>query len=263
MTGEGNRTWGDDMARAYQDWLVPTTFQPFAVDLARRIVELRPRRVLELAAGTGVLTAELVAAGLDVVATDLNPAMVAVGAAAVPQASWRQADAMDLPVSDGEFDVVACQFGVMFLPDKVAGFAEARRVLADGGAFLFSSWDRIDTHGWERVFVSVLHSLFPDDPPTFLESVPHGYADASAICADARAAGFGDVSAETIRVEGVASSVADLARGYCTGTPARPQIEARGDLDAVTEKVVAAMVAEFGPGPAAAEMAAHVVTARR
>jgi ubiquinone/menaquinone biosynthesis C-methylase UbiE len=119
------------MPVAYDRWLAPAVFQPSAVDLAQRAARLSPRRVLEIAAGTGVLTRELVASlpAAEITATDLNTAMVEFGSRQVPAAAWQVANALHLPFDDKQFDLVVCQFGVMFFPDKAAAFGEARRVL--------------------------------------------------------------------------------------------------------------------------------------
>src|SRR5689334_25219407 len=130
------------MPEAYEQHLVPVFFRPFAADLAARAAALRPLTILELAAGTGALTSALLTEvpTATVVATDLNEAMVTAGSAREPRADWRQADAQELPFPDGGFDLVVCQFGVMFFPDRPAAYAEVRRVLGPGGRFLFSSW---------------------------------------------------------------------------------------------------------------------------
>jgi SAM-dependent methyltransferase len=257
--------WVGSMPEAYERWLVPAVFHPFAVDLARRVAARGPRTVLELAAGTGVLTRELVAAlGPDVVtATDLNGAMVDVGRRQVPGATWQQADASAVPFDDGRFDLVACQFGVMFLPDKPAAFAEVRRVLAPGGVFLMNAWSTLDTHGFEAALVAGLRRMFPDDPPTFLESVPHGYPDLDVVVADLQAGGLRCTVAEAVTVEGHAASATDLARGYCLGTPLRAEIAARGDLGAAVTAVADELAARLGDGPLTAPMTAHVVEAVR
>jgi SAM-dependent methyltransferase len=265
MPDEMQRRWVASMPAAYDRWLVPTVFRPFAVDLSRRIADDRPARLLELAAGTGVLTAELLAGGSikEITATDLNEAMVELGRSRAPGAVWQQADAMALPFEDGRFDAVACQFGVMFFPDKPAGFAEARRVLAPGGALFFNTWAPIDTHEFEVAVTAGLAEAFPGDPPTFLATTPHGYSDPGAVAADVRAGGFEDVVVETVTVEGHAGSAADLATGYCNGTPILAEIEARsGDLAAVTAAVARALEARFGTGPVTGRMGAHVVRAR-
>ncbi|MEA3078339.1 MAG: hypothetical protein QOF60_3247 [Actinomycetota bacterium] len=265
MAEQTELRWVDGMAEVYERLLVPTVFWPFAVDLAGRVAGRAPGRVLELAAGTGVVTGEIVGAmpAAIVTATDLNEAMVEVGRQRVPGARWQKADALALPFEDGGFDIVACQFGVMFFPDKRAGLAEARRVLAPGGALVFNTWAPLETHDFQTALVAVLERAFPDDPPTFMSSVPHGYADPEVIVADVRAAGFDAVTIETVTVEGKAASAADLAVGYCTGTPVRAEIEARGELASTVAIVTKAMEERLGRGPVTGRMTAHVVEATK
>jgi len=258
------RVWAEDMPDAYDRWLVAPVFRPFAIDLAERASRVAAVAVLELAAGTGVLTRELVGSGRrDVVATDLNPPMVRIGAANVPEATWLPADAMRLPFGAGEFDLVVCQFGVMFLPDKPKGFGEVRRVLAPGGTLLFNTWGPLAEHEVETAVTAALQKLFPDDPPGFLASVPHGYADAEAVVEDVRAGGFARVEVTTVVLEGNAASAADVASGYCFGTPLRAGIQQRGDLTVAREAITAHLQNEFGSGPISWRMSAHVVEAVR
>jgi SAM-dependent methyltransferase len=255
-----DRVWAGEMSAAYDELLVPTVFQPFADDLAARIAQRAPARVLELAAGTGVLTKAIAAALPDaaITATDLNVAMVDYGATRVPAATWQQADAMSLPFDAASFDLVACQFGVMFLPDTPAAYAGVRRVLAPGGTFLANVWGPIDGHDFERVVTDAVCELYPDDPPTFLADTPHGYADPDRITADLAAGGFVCTAFDTITLRGTAPSAVALARGYCTGTPLRAQLEARGDLASAIAAVTAALEDEFGTGPISGAMVVHV-----
>lgn len=264
MASDTRRVWAGSMPAAYDRYLGPTVFGPFALDLAARAARLRPGAVLEIAAGTGIVTRELVALpGATVTATDLNDAMVAHGARAVPQATWERADAQALPYDDGRFDLVACQFGAMFFPDRPAAYAQARRVLAPGGRLLFNTWAALDTHEFERAVVAAVRRLFPDDPPLFLVEIPHGYADVEQVVADVRAGGFDTVEVETVTVTGEVASAADLATGYCTGTPMRAQIERRADLAETTAALARLLTAELGTGPLTGRMSAHVVEARR
>jgi len=252
------------MPAAYERWLVPTVFRPFAIDLAERVAKCRPRRILELAAGTGVVTQELVAAVPDaeVTATDLNEAMVELGRAREPNASWQTADAMALPFDDASFDVIVCQFGVMFFPGKPAAFAEARRVLTADGRLLFNAWGALSAHAYQSALVGALEVVFPDDPPAFMAAVVHGYSDPEVIAADLVAGGLRG-SVESITLQGNATSVADVAAGYCTGTPLRAALEARGDLATMTAVVAREMAERLGPDPVAGPMSAHVVEATR
>jgi SAM-dependent methyltransferase len=251
------------MPEAYAHGLEQAVFAPFAAALAQRVAARRPRRVLELAAGTGALTRDLVAAGLDVVATDLNPAMVAFGAAAVPGPRWEQADAQDLHHADGAFDLVCCAFGVMFFPDRRAAYAQVARVLAPGGRFLFSTWDTLGTHGFARPLAHGLEAALPGGPPAFLTRIPHGYADPAMIEADLRAVGFVEVRCDTVELTGHADSAAQVAGGFCRGTPLRAALAEQPDPAAVAAEVAAVMTAELGEGPVAATMAAHLVEVLR
>ncbi len=173
----------------YDTQLVPLIFEPYAADLARRIAALAPSRVLETAAGTGVVTralARALPASTELVATDLNQPMLdhaaAIGTAR--PVTWQKADAMQLPFDDASFDVVACQFGAMFFPDKARAFAEARRVLRPGGTLVFNVWDRIEENEFADVVTDALAVVFPADPPRFMARTPHGYSDRQAIATD-------------------------------------------------------------------------------
>lgn len=263
MVDDASRVWAEDMSTAYDEYLVPAVFRPYAEDLADRIAQQAPRDVLELAAGTGVLTRALLARLPDahITATDLNVAMVKVGAERAPAATWRQADAMALAFDDASFDLVACQFGVMFLPDRPGGYAGFGRVLRPGGRVLFNSWGPLAEHEVEATVMAALAELYPDDPPTFLARIPHGYCDADLVAADLAAAGFVDVQVERLTLDCAGRTAAELARGYCRGTPLRPEIEARGGVEATIPAVAAALAGRFGPGPITAGMSALVASA--
>ena len=251
----------------YETLLVPLIFEPYADDLAARVAAGSPKRVLELAAGTGVVTrrmAALLPEGSNIVATDLNQAMLdkaaAVGTARPVR--WRQADAMQLPFADESFDAVVCQFGVMFFPDRGKAFAEARRVLAPGGTFFFNAWDRIEENEFADAVTTALQSVFPDDPPRFMARVPHGYHDLATIAEDLKRGGF-DAAPEmvTLSARSRAVSARVPAMAYCHGTPWRTEIEARdktglGTATDVSEQVLAA---RFGHGPVDGRIQAHVV----
>lgn len=251
------------MPEAYDRCLGTAVFKPYAVDLARRATLLAPERVLEVAAGTGVATAALVGALPDarITATDLNPPMVSYAEAHVPGPTWEVADAQNLAYPDGSFDLVVCQFGVMFLPDRVAAYRGIRRVLDAGGSFLFAAWDTLDTHVVEAAVIDVMAELFAQDPPSFLRRVPHGYADPEQIRADILASGFETANVETVALTGHAPSVATLAEGYCMGTPLRFELAERGDPAEMIQPLTEALAARFGDGPVAVQMSAHIALA--
>ena len=267
---ERDKVFADAVAEVYQAWLVPLIFEPYAVDLVARLARRSPARVLEVAAGTGVVT-RLMAAALpasaSVVATDLNQTMLDVGAAAGTQhpVEWRQADAMQLPFPDASFDAVVCQFGVMFFPDKARAFAEVRRVLRPGGAYLFNVWDRIEENDFADVVTTELESVFPADPPRFLARTPHGYPDTRVIAEDLARGGFDSPLIDTVPARSRAATARIPSLAYCQGTPLRNEIEALDPdgLEAATDRAGEAIARRFGPGPVDGKLQAHVVTVEK
>ncbi|HEV2956964.1 MAG TPA: methyltransferase domain-containing protein, partial [Xanthobacteraceae bacterium] len=164
---------------------------------------------------------------------------------------------------DRSFDVVVCQFGVMFFPDRVRGYAEARRVLKPGGRFLFNVWDRIADNEFAEVVTDALATLFPADPPRFMARTPHGYHDVAKIRADLAASGFASIAVETLERASKAPSPRDVAIAICQGTPLRNEIEALdpAGLERATQAAADALAARFGSGAVEGRIQAHVITA--
>ena len=266
MTG-GDAVFAGSVPELYDRHLGPMLFVPFADDLARRAHERAASRVLEVAAGTGIVTRALHAAlpHARIVATDLNEGMIAQGAQRLTHASitWRQADAEALPFADDEFDLVVCQFGAMFFPDRVRAFKEAFRVLAPGGRFLLNVWSSLDENEIPRIVARAVADAFPNDPPTFVERVPHGHGDPAVTTAELHAAGFSTVDVEIVELPSRAPSAVDPAIGFCQGSPLRAQIEARdrARLGEITDAATAAVAERFGTGPIEAPMRAFVFDA--
>lgn len=263
-----DRLFAGSIPELYDRYLGPLIFAPFARDLAARLAASGPGRVLETAAGTGIATRALAGAlpAAAITATDLNQPMLdfAAGRTQAANVIWRQADALQLSFPDEAFDAVACQFGAMFFPDRVAGYREARRVLRPGGWFVFNVWDRIERNEMTHLVTETVAAMFPDDPPRFLARLPHGYHAVDVIRADVEAAGFGAVDLETVALESRAPSPRHAAIGLCQGTPLRSEIEARdpGRLDEVTDAAARALAARFGDGAIEGMIQAHVITAR-
>jgi ubiquinone/menaquinone biosynthesis C-methylase UbiE len=266
-----DKVFAGSIPEVYDRLLVPLIFEPYARDLAERVAHAEPQDVLEVAAGTGALTSEIVArlpVHIRVVATDLNQPML--GHAAARQShrdnvTWQQADALALPFKEREFDVVACQFGVMFFPDKIKGYGEARRVLKPGGRFFFNVWDRISENQFADVVTEALATCFPKDPPLFMARTPHGYHMVDKIRDELIAAGFADSSVESVEHSSSAATPMDVAMAYCQGTPLRSEIEARDPsrLEDVTRIAADALARRFGNGPIEGRIRAHVFTATR
>jgi ubiquinone/menaquinone biosynthesis C-methylase UbiE len=255
----------------YDRHLVPLIFESYARDLVERVVQVGSQQVLETAAGTGVLTRALASrlpAHARMVATDLNQPMLDYAKGRMPRddrIAWRQADALALPFADQSFDAVACQFGVMFFPDKTQGYREAHRVLKTGGRFFFSVWDQISANEFADVVTGALARLFENDPPLFMARTPHGYHDVAKIRDELAAAGFATISVETRDDVSRATSPRDVAIAYCQGTPLRNEIEARdaSRLDEATQIAAEELARRFGSGPIEGRIRAHVFAAIR
>ncbi len=271
---EGSVVTGSDAAFSgympdlYERLLVPMLFAPYAEDMAARATAIGPQRILEIAAGTGAVTRELAAAlpQAEIEATDLNPEMVSRGSqlGSGPKIRWSTADAAVLPFADARFDLVMCQFGVMFFPDRVGAFREARRVLDAGGRFLFSVWDGLENNDIPRIVSNAAAAVFPNDPPRFLSRTPYGHGDPVALERELRTAGFNSVTWEMLERRSVAPSALLAARGLSEATPLRHEILERDStlLGSVVEKAQREIAAEFGDGSIDAPMRAFVFTAQ-
>jgi SAM-dependent methyltransferase len=266
-----DRIFAGAVPKLYDSYLVPFVFEPYAADLTNRLLARQLSRVLEIAAGTGVVTRALASAlpeSVSMVATDLNQAMLdqAAAAGAARPVEWRQADAMNLPFEDGSFDAVVCQFGVMFFPDKSRAFSEVHRVLGRGGVFVFNVWDSITESPFPDIVTTALELVFPDDPPRFLARVPHAYHDHEVIERDLLAGGFTSrPQIDTIQAISKAPSAQAMAMAWCQGTPLRNEIGARdpSKLAEATAVAARAIAKRFGNGAVESTSRALVVTVEK
>jgi SAM-dependent methyltransferase len=270
-TQVSDKVFAGSVPKVYEQYLVPLIFEPYAEDLARRVGSRPAKRVLEIAAGTGVVTRRLASVlpqDVSIVATDLNRPMLDLAAAVGTKrpVEWREADAMQLPFDGQSFDSVVCQFGVMFFPDKAKAFSEARRVLKPGGTLLFNVWDRIEENEFADVVTSALGTVFPADPPRFMARTPHGYHDVAIVARDLAEGGFtATAEISTIAERSRALSPRIPAIAYCQGTPLRNEIEARDHsrLGAATDAAAEAIAKRFGRGSVDGKIQAHVIAVVR
>ncbi len=266
---EIDKVFAGSIPENYDRYMVPLIFQPFADDLAKRAAFFSPSAILEVAAGTGVVSRALapkLSSGASYVVTDLNQPMLDYAAsqqALDSRIKWLQADALALPFENAVFDLVCCQFGAMFFPDRSTAYREAKRILKPGGHFLFNVWDRIEENVFADDVTNALAKFFPGDPPRFLARTPHGYHDTALIRRELEDAGFSLVVIETRAEQSRASSPRLPAVAYCQGTPLRKEIEARdaGKLEAATDCAASALADKHGTSAVAAKIQAHVIVA--
>lgn len=249
--------------------MVPLIFQPYADDLVTRLAAMDLASVLEVAAGTGVVTramASRLAESVRITATDLNQPMIdfAQSVGTARPVTWQAADVMSLPFEDGCFDAVVCQFGAMFFPDRRAAFAEVARVLRPGGVFLFDVWNRLDQNEFAELVSAEVAAQFPDIAPDFLARIPYGYFDEPTIQADVAGGGFeSPTKFELVEARSRADSAEIPAIAFCQGTPLRNEIAARDPerVADVTAAAAAAIERRFGASSVDGKISAFVMTA--
>ncbi|NEI97150.1 class I SAM-dependent methyltransferase [Rhizobium ruizarguesonis] len=257
----------EGVAEFYDSLLVPILFEPYASEMAIVAERLKPGSILEVAAGTGALTRALrvtLDPATEIVATDLSQAMIDVGAPSLTMSRthWMHADAQNLPFAPSMFDLVVCQFGVMFFPDKLKAYDEAKRVLRSGGRLLFTTWDSLPANDFARCVDECLASLFPSNPPDFLRNLSYSYFDIASIKAQMSPAGFDAISCDRIELTSVAAAH-DIAAAFCQGTPLREEIERRAPARSseIVDEVAERMESRYGVRPCGG-MSAFVVVGR-
>lgn len=251
----GDSAFTGSIPELYDTVFVPMVFQDFADDLAADVAAADPASVLETAAGTGVVTRTLhrVLPGARITATDLNPAMLVQADRVLPASDsirWQQADAQDLPFEDGAFDAVVSQFGIMFFPDRVRAYAEARRVLRPGARITAAVWGALEGNEVTLLVEQALAELFPGRTPTFYRRVPFGYTDHDLIRAELEEAGFSDIDLRTVEHVSAPTSAGAIALAHCQGTPLANELrEGYGDPVQITADVARVLEERLGGRP--------------
>ena len=266
-----NQEWAFDnsVPGNYERYMVPVVFQPYAVEMTERIIPMRPQAVLELACGTGVLTRQLrplMPPGSRLVASDISQSMLDIAQRVVPLdlIEWRCADALQLPFSECEFDLVVCQFGWMFMPDKLASLREAHRVLRPGGHLIFSVWGALADNGFALAVVEVRRALLPNVPASGADLMPLSMSDPDQLPSLLAAGGFVDASVETVCLTVTSEVAADYAHGLVYGTPSAQLYAAHGiDAAQVKEELTSRLAERGGSSPYSDRTTAHVVQARK
>lgn len=256
----------------YDTYLGPFLFEFSAADMAKRVSAFfdKPAKVLEVACGTGISTRHLsntLPAGTEIVATDLNDAMLAHAEKVnfnLPGVSYLQADALDLPFEDESFDAVVCQFGLMFFPDKPKGLTEMTRVLRPDGLLALNVWDSMEQNPAVIVVADVIEQFFETDAPRFLE-VPFSMHDIDEGRRLLQATGYDAVETSYVAEAIEVSDFALPAAGFITGNPTLFEIEQRSkaNVEDVVAAAATALESEFGPAPGKLSFQAIVYLANK
>ena len=252
----------------YDTCLGPNIFDHYGRAIASRAAAANPANVLELAAGTGIVTRHLrdrLPADVGLTATDLNARMLNIARAkfgAHEPISFGHADAHRLPYDDDSFDLIACQFGVMFFHNRIAAYKEAARVVRPGGRILFSTWGTEAENPFSEIAHDALAAFFDFEPPGFYKT-PYCQHDPDAVIADLAEAGLSDVIHTAIAHSKKVKDYATFAYGLIAGHPAfeAAQKRRRGPK-AISDKIAARMRARFGPEPSQMPMLAHMFEVR-
>jgi SAM-dependent methyltransferase len=257
-----------DVAIPYDQDLGPVLFEHYGADIARRIAERSVRDVLEIAAGTGIVTRHLrdtLAKDVRLTAIDISDSMLDVARKKFlphEQVTFQIADATALPFDGEAFDAVVCQFGVMFF-DKEAAFREVRRALRRGGRYLFSVWDSEHYNPFASLSFEVLKQFFPVDTPRFLFD-PVACHQIDPIKEKLIRAGFDRIVVSVQRKEYDIMDVAAFARALVF-TPVIFEIRERGGVDPeeIAKALTEALMKEYGSAPTRYPMQAILFEAEK
>ena len=270
--GDSHTQFVGSIPEIYDGHLGPLLFEFSAADLARRVAEQLPGggRILEVACGTGISTEHLwrgLSAGTEILATDLNPAMIEFARqkrGGLANVTYAQADALALPYADGAFDAAVCQFGIMFFPDKAKGLAELTRVVKPGGLIAFNVWDSLRHNQFAEIVIRTVAGFFEGAPPSFF-AVPFSYYSIDPIKELLEQAGLTGIAIDVVSATVERPDAHHVARGLVEGNPVIHEIHERATAE--PEVIVAAMaealVTAFGPEPIKVPLQEIVFTARK
>ena len=181
----------------YERWLVGPLFRPWAEVMLEQVALATEDRVLDVACGTGVvarLAKDRLGDGGRVVGVDISPGMLAVARAVAPSIDWREGNVNALPLGDSEqFDVVVCQQGLQFFPDKAAAARELRRALGPNGRLAVSTWRALD----DIPIFRELHRVAEHHVGPIVDQ-RHAFGDAALLATLLREAGVRDVDVKTM-----------------------------------------------------------------
>jgi ubiquinone/menaquinone biosynthesis C-methylase UbiE len=253
----------------YEECLGPMFFEPYAIEVAKRINPSSVRVALELACGTGRVTRHLrnvIPSNAKLIASDISPDMLAVAKEKLQSSNidWRIIDAQDLPFDDSSIDVVVCCFGYMLVPDKPKAFAEAYRVLRPGGMLLFATWDKLEHNAASYVYRTVAKKYL-EEPIPEIYKLPFSMNEDADIKKDLQQAGFSKIIIERVDKISASPSAKEAANGLAQGGSIYNEIMKRNPawIEEIKETVEKQLAEKFGASPMNAPMRALITQASK
>ena len=253
-----------EIATHYDDFLGPMFFEPYAIEVAKRIQPSSVSLALEIASGTGRVTRHLkerISGSAKLIASDVSEDMLAIAKEKLKNLdiNWRLINAEQLPFCDNNIDLVVCCFGYMFVPDKSKAFAESYRVLRPGGMFLFTTWDKLEYNAASYISRTAAKKYLEDPLPESY-NLAFSMNDAEIIRSLLMNTGFSKISIEKVGLDSVCPSAKEAAIGLVQGGLIFKEIKKRNPawIDEIKITVEKELSEKFGTAPMIAPMSAVI-----
>ena len=251
-----------DIATHYDHFLGPLFFEPYAIEVAKRIDPTSVSIVLEIAAGTGRVTRhirERIPTGAKLIASDISEDMLAEAKKQLSHLNidWQNIDAQQLPFSENSIDLVVCCFGYMFVPNKQKAFAEVYRVLRPGGMFLFTTWDKLENNAASYTS-RIIAKEYLEEPLPESYDLATSMSDEAALRLLLRDAGFTKISIEKVQQFSVSPTAKEATYGLVEGGLIYKEIKKLNPawIDEIKIRIERELAKKFGAAPMIAPMSA-------
>ncbi|MEO7523675.1 MAG: methyltransferase domain-containing protein [Ferruginibacter sp.] len=255
---------GQKTATHYDQFFGPLFFEPYAIEVAKRIDPAPVSVLLEIASGTGRVTRHLrkrIPPSAKLIASDINEDMLAVAKKKLSHLDidWKKIDAQQLPFSDNSIDLVVCCFGYMFVPDKPKAFAEAYRVLKPGGVFLFTTWDKLENNAASYTSRSIAKKYLEEPLPESY-NLATSMNDETILRPLLQDAGFAKISIEKVGLFSFSPTAKEASDGLVEGASIYEEIKKRNPawIDEIKFKVEKELAEKFGAAPMIAPISALI-----
>ena len=255
----------DDSAAHYDQFFGPFYFEPYAIEVVKRIYPTTVSIALELAAGTGRVTRhirERIPASAKLIASDISTEMLDVAKKKLNHLDieWKIIDAQKLPFNDNSIDLVICCFGYMFVPDKPKAFAEAYRVLRSGGMLLFTTWDSLEQNAASCISVSIAKEYL-ETPLPESSNLATSMSDETVVGQLVQNAGFKKMTIEKVKLLSVIPTAKEAASGFVKGSGSVYEEIKKSSPALIAEiecKVEKELAEKFGAAPMIASISAVI-----